>query len=226
MSTGIERQIGHHVPEQFPGALRGLAAVSRFVAVLEGVGIGVSLFALVGLALWQFTTRNLRMHGFPSVSAAPDWTDNVLRHSVFLIGFLGAMFASYSGRHLRVDAVTRLAGAKRRMALRVVATLGALAVCSAIIYAAWKYRTGVLDETVQEGQVFTAARGAMIIVVGAGGMMFHFLVQLVLDVGYLATGHEPPAWWIAEASHGGEAAPEGPQAEPVRTAADIPEAAP
>ena len=35
-------------------------------------------------------------------------------------------------------------------------------------------------------------------------MMFHFVVQLAIDITYLATGREVPAWWIAEASHGGE----------------------
>src|SRR6478736_3657281 len=121
-----ERKLGHHVPDDFPAPIRALAAVSRTVAVLEGVGIGTALAALIALALWQFATRNLRMHGFPQVPGAPDWTDNVLRHAVFLIGFLGAMFASYTARHLRVDAVTRLGGVRVRLALRVAGTLGAL----------------------------------------------------------------------------------------------------
>ena len=195
---------GHHVPADFPAPVRALAAVSRFLAVVEGVGIGTSLLALIGLATWQFATRNLRMHGFPSVPAAPDWTDNVLRHSVFLIGFLGAMYATFTTRHLRVDAVTRLASVRGRLLLRLVATAGAIAVCCFIIFAAWEYRASVLEETVQEGQVFTAGRGALIIVVGVAGMLLHFFVQLVIDATYVLGRREVPGWWIAEAVHGGE----------------------
>jgi TRAP-type C4-dicarboxylate transport system permease small subunit len=224
MSAGLERKLGHHVPEEFPAPIRGLAAVSRFVAVLEGVGIGISLVALIGLALWQFVTRNLRMHGVTWIPQNPEWLDidNVLRHAVFLIGFLGAMFASYTGRHLRVDAVTRLAGPRARMALRSLATMGALTVCAFIIYASWTYRATVLEETPEKGQIFTAARGALVIVVGTAGMALHFLIQLVLDVVYLVTGEEPPAWWIAEASHGGDAAADS----EVSSTSDVPEAAP
>lgn len=195
---------GHYVPHDFPAPLRALAAASRALAVIEGVGIGASLLALVGLALWQLVTRNLRMHGFPNVPAAPDWSDNVLRHSVFLIGFLGAMYATFTARHLRVDAITRLATVRGRLALRVCATAGAMVVAGFIIRAAWAYRASVLEETVQEGQLFTPARGALIIVVGFAAVLFHFAVQLALDATYLATGREVPAWWVAEAAHGGE----------------------
>jgi TRAP-type C4-dicarboxylate transport system permease small subunit len=199
-----DRKHGHFVPDDFPAPVRALAATSRALAVAEGVGIGASLSALVFLALWQLVTRNLRMHGYPQVPAAPDWTDNVLRHSVFLIGFLGAMYATFTARHLRVDAVTRLAGVSARLRLRVVATLGAIVVCTLIVYAAWAYRTSVLDETTSEGQLFTPARGAMIIVVGIGSMIFHFVAQLVIDLTYILGGRAVPDWWIAEAAHGGE----------------------
>jgi TRAP-type C4-dicarboxylate transport system permease small subunit len=204
MSAPHDRKLGHHLPDDFPAPVRALAALSRALAVVEGVGIGTSLAALVGLALWQLTTRNLRMHGFPNVPAAPDWTDNVLRHSVFIIGLLGAMFATYTARHLRVDAITRLAGIRARLLLRFLSTIGALVVCTLIVHAAWQYRVSVLDENAMEGTIFTAARGAMIIVVGVAGMMFHFFVQLVIDGTYLVTRREVPEWWIAEAAHGGE----------------------
>ena len=211
---------GHRadLPPDFPAPVRALASLSRFLAVIEGIGIGVSLFSLIALAAWQFVTRNLRMHGFPSVPSAPDWTDNVLRHSVFIIGFMGAMFATYTARHLRVDAVTRLAGERARLSLRVIAAMGAMVVLGFIIHSAWEYRASVLDETAQEGQLFTAARGAMIIIVGASGMLYHFFTQLAIDATYLLTSREIPPWWIAEASHGGEPV--------VDATTDSPEAAP
>ena len=79
-----------------------------------------------------------------------------------------------------------------------------MAVCGFVIYAAWDYRNGVLDENVMAGQVFTPARGAMIIVVGMCGIQLHFLSQLVIDLTYLTTKRAVPSWWVAEAAHGGE----------------------
>lgn len=196
---------GHYVPPDFPAPLRAAAATSRALAVAEGVGLAGSLAALVLLALWELVARNLRMHGFPGFPAAPDWSENVLRHSVFLIGFMGGMYATYTVRHLRVDAITRLAGVRRRLMLRVVATAGAITVCAILVWAAWEYRGHVLDEPVMQGDIFTPARSAMMIVLGLCGIIWHFLVQLLIDVTYLAGKREVPAFWVAEAGHGGEA---------------------
>lgn len=195
---------GHYLPADFPAPVRALAFLSRVLAVFEGIGIAVSLTTLVVLALWQSIARTLHMGLLPSVQPAPDWTNNVLRHAVFLIGFLGAMFATYTARHLRIDAVTRVAGVRARLALRVVGTLGALVVSAAIAYWGWVFRNGVMDELGDAGQLFTASRGAVVLVVGVACMMFHMVVQLCIDLVYLASSREVPEWWIAEASHGGE----------------------
>ena len=215
----MQKKIGHHVPDDFPAPVRALAALSRGLAVLEGIGIAASLATLILLATWQFTTRNLRMGGMSSVPSAPAWTDNVLRHAVFLTGFMGAMFASFTARHLRIDAVTRLAGPRARLALRVVATVAACFVAGVVVWAALKYRTSVGDEIPEEGQIFTAGRSALVIIVGLCGIIFHFTVQVLIDATYLFTGREIPDYWIAEASHGGEPIEEEFVADPDVTAA-------
>ena len=210
---------GHHLPADFPAPVRALAAVSRVMAAIEGVGIAVSLTVLVLLALWQSIARTLHMGLLPSMPPAPEWTNNVLRHAVFTIGFLGAMFATYTARHLRVDAVTRLAGVRARLLLRVLGTLGALVVSAAIVYWSWDFRRNILGE-VGEAELFTAPRGALILIVGMSCMMFHMVVQLAIDLTFLVSGREVPAWWIAEASHGGEVEVTADELS------DIPEAAP
>lgn len=195
---------GHHLPADFPAVVRALALASRGLAVLEGVAIGLGLLSLVVLALWQSVARTLHMGILPSVSPAPEWTVGVLRHAVFVIGFAGAMFATYTARHLRVDAVTRLLGVRARLLFRVVGTLGALAVCAILVYWAWQFRLSVMDELGEPGAIFNAARGAMVLLVGVACMAFHFVVQLAIDLTYLISGREVPSWWIAEATHGGE----------------------
>ena len=143
---------GHHVARDFPAPIRGLAAASRALAAVEGVGIALSMAMLIVIATWQFAARNVRMKIIPALDPAhawiggllgkfphePEWSDNVLRHAVFLTGFLGAMFASYTARHLRIDALTRLAPPRPRLALRVASTFGAIVIGSLIIWASLK----------------------------------------------------------------------------------------
>ena len=206
IAAGEKVKPHHHVPSTWPAPVRAIAAISRALAVLEGVGIGACLLAVVGLATWQFIERNLTQHHLPFFRVPP-WTDGVIRHSVFMLGFLGGAYATYTGRHIRIDAVTRVVKAKKRMALRVVTTLAAIVVVSYFTKAAINFYKITLQETGEASQaqeLFTPARGAMIIVVGYGVIVFHFFVQMVIDICWLVSRQEPPAEWIAEAAHGAE----------------------
>jgi TRAP-type C4-dicarboxylate transport system permease small subunit len=205
-ASGDKVKPHHHVPETWPAPIRAVAALSRFFAVLEGVGIGLCMFAVVALATWQFVERNLtqRHYWFFHV---PPWTDGVIRHSVFMLGFLGGAYATYTGRHIRIDAVTRVLKAKKRMALRVFTTLAAIGVVFVFAKAALGFYQITLQEAGEASQaeeLFTPARGAMIIVVGYSVIAFHFFVQALIDVCWLVSKAQPPAEWIAEAAHGAE----------------------
>jgi TRAP-type C4-dicarboxylate transport system permease small subunit len=206
LSSGETVKPHHHVPAHWPAPVRAIAAVSRILAVLEGVGIGLCMLAVVGLATWQFIERNLtqRHHWFFHV---PPWTDGVIRHSVFMLGFLGGAYATYTGRHIRIDAVTRVLKAKKRMALRLVTTLGAIVIVVIFAKAALGFYRITLQEAGEASQaeeLFTPSRGALIIVVGYSVIAFHFFVQAMIDVCWLVSRAEPPAEWIAEAAHGAE----------------------
>jgi TRAP-type C4-dicarboxylate transport system permease small subunit len=203
----MERKLGHHPPPDFPAPLRGLAAISRGLAVAEGIGIGVCLIALIGLATLQFISRNLRMRHQLWFPEAPGWTDGVIRHSVFILGFLGAAFATYTARHIRIDAVTRMAKPMGRLILRIITTLGALTLLFFLVRAAFDFYHVCLEEEGEasmKGQIFTSSRGAMVIIAGLLLIGFHFFVQVVLDSVWVIRWKEPPANWIAEATHGGD----------------------
>ena len=206
--------LGHHPPADFPAPVRALAALSRALAFAEGVAIGVCLVSLIGLAVFDFLARNLRVNaGLKWVPASPDWLHGVIRHSVFLLGFIGAAYAAFTARHIRIDALTRMLKPRGRMVLRVVVTAGAIAICLVLARAAHEFLVVCREEAgeaTQQGEVFTSARGAMLMIGGFLLVGFHFLVQVVLDLTWLISGREPPDWWIAEASHG-EAPPTSPQ---------------
>jgi TRAP-type C4-dicarboxylate transport system permease small subunit len=196
----------HHVPSTWPAPIRGLAALSRFFAVAEGVGIGLCMFSVVLLATWQFIERNLVQRHIPFFHVPP-WTDGVIRHCVFMLGFLGGAYATYTGRHIRIDAVTRVLKARPRMLLRVVTTLVAIAIVSIFARAAFEFYKITLQEAGEASQLqelFTPSRGALIIVIGYAVIAFHFLIQTVIDIGWLVSKQDPPAEWIAEAAHGAE----------------------
>src|SRR5260370_37703312 len=84
----------HYGPPDWPFPLRALAGLARLLAVLEGIGIGACLLAVVGLATWQFVERNLVQHHVPFFHVPP-WADGVIRPSVFMLGFLGGAYATY-----------------------------------------------------------------------------------------------------------------------------------
>ena len=196
---------GHHVPADFPAPVRALAAVSRALAVVEGAGIALCLVSLVALAVFQFVARNLRLHGQPWMPPPPTWIDGVIRHAVFVLGFLGAAYATFTARHIRIDALTRLAAPRRRMALRIPTALAAAVVCALVARAGYQFLLVCREEAMEvgnQGQLFTSARGAMVIVAGTVLVGFHFVVQAAIDLVYVASGRPPPPVWVAEASHG------------------------
>src|SRR5258708_15923915 len=73
----------HHVPPSWPTVMRALAALSRGLAVAEGIGIGLCLLAVVGLATWQFVERNLVMRHLPFFPVPP-WPNRLIRPPPFL----------------------------------------------------------------------------------------------------------------------------------------------
>ena len=191
-------------PPTWPAPIRALTKISQWLAVVEGIGIGICLLSVIGLATWQFLERNLRNLGVPFF-LPPGWTDGVIRHSVFMLGFLGGGYATYTGRHIRIDAVTRVLKPRMRMMLRVFTTLMALGIVTIFVKAGWGFYQVTLEESgeaSQVGQLFTPSRGALIMVLGYAIIGFHFLIQIILDLGWLISKGTPPNEWIAEAAHG------------------------
>jgi TRAP-type C4-dicarboxylate transport system permease small subunit len=115
---------------------------------------------------------------------------------------LGGAYATYSGLHIRIDAETLAVSARRRMVLRVLTTVGALAIVTMFFIAAVGFYHVTLEEAgeaSQQEQLFTPARGALVIILGYGAIAFHFLVQIALDVGWLLSKDPPPPEWVADA---------------------------
>ena len=201
----------HSVPSDWPAPLRGLTAVSRFLAVIEGAGIALCLALVVFLLTWQCVERNLVQahHWFFRV---PPWVDGFIRHTVFMLALLGGAYATYTGRHIRFDAISRLQKGKRKLMLRSFTTLCAMVVVGLFTWSSYGfYKVLVLEagEASQAQEVFTPARGAMIMVLGYALIGFHFFVEWCIDIGWLISKKDPPPHWVADAGHGGEISADG-----------------
>lgn len=104
-----------------------LARLHRACLRLEDGLLVVGVLVLVGLAAWQILARNLWGGGL-------SWAEPVLRALVLWLGLLGAMVATRSGGHIRIDVLGRLLPPRwARLNARLVDTVSA-AVCALLAY--------------------------------------------------------------------------------------------
>lgn len=98
---------------------------------LEGSLLALMLAGMIVLSFLQVLLRNL-------FATSLLWIDPVLRHLVLWVGLLGAALASRSGRHINVDALSRLLSLRLLRAVRVVTNLLASAVTLFLAHACYK----------------------------------------------------------------------------------------
>ena len=88
----------------------------------ESILLALLLAAMILLSFLQIVLRNVAHTGLV-------WIDPLLRHLLLWIGFLGATLATRLGRHISVDALSRLLPPVALRASRVATHLGAACVC-------------------------------------------------------------------------------------------------
>ena len=71
------------------------------VQLVENGFLAVLLLSMISLSFLQVVLRNLADTGLV-------WIDPLLRHLLLWIGFLGALLATRTGRHISVDALSRV----------------------------------------------------------------------------------------------------------------------
>ncbi|MEQ9499990.1 MAG: TRAP transporter small permease [Deltaproteobacteria bacterium] len=101
------------------------------------------LATMIGLATLQLILRKFFSSGF-------EWADVVVRQMVLWVGFIGGAHATYLGRHIAIDAVSKLLGPKRAAWLRVFNCIIAAVVTGILLVVSYNY---VLAE---RGEFFSA----------------------------------------------------------------------
>ena len=175
---------GHRPPVEFPddsAMVRNLRMIDRWF----GIGEQVALFGLLAVMVIVACVEAIaeRMHsGFL-------WSFDVVRDATFAIAMLGAAFATYQQRNLSMDLVSRRLGHKARMFLRIFLCLITIAASAFFLYAGWILRGKVdAEPNVKLIEKLTVT----MIPLGAALIIFHSLVQIVIEVDYLVRGKLSP----------------------------------
>ena len=111
-------------------------ALRAFVHGLEGSVLALLLAAMIVLSFLQVLLRNL-------FDSSLLWIDPLLRHLVLWVGLLGAALASRAGRHINVDALSRLLGPRLLRGAHTVTNVLAAVVTLLLAHACLKL---VLEE--------------------------------------------------------------------------------
>ena len=106
--------------------------LDRLLAGLERAAIVVLLCSLLLLGLLHIILRNVFAGGL-------FWADEVLRHLVLWLGFLGASLATHEQRHLRMDVLGRWLPEGAQSWLALLLNLVAASGCAILAQAAWSF---------------------------------------------------------------------------------------
>jgi TRAP-type C4-dicarboxylate transport system permease small subunit len=142
--------------------------------------LALLLTAMILLAPLQIFLRNFFDQGI-------SWADPVLRVLVLWVGLLGAVAASRGGRHITIDVLSKLAGARAQVAVRVVTGGFAAGICGVV---AWHAGRFVASEYSYESIAFSGIPAWMLQVIipfAFGVIGLRYLLQLASDVRVLFT---------------------------------------
>jgi TRAP-type C4-dicarboxylate transport system permease small subunit len=109
--------------------------LSRFIGHLEKWVLVLLLFFLAAFAVAQIILRNFFSFGLV-------WGDDLLRHGVLWISFLGATRATLENKHIRIDLLPRVLPARLSFIADLMCCLTSLVVCLLLLWASWNFVQG------------------------------------------------------------------------------------
>lgn len=112
-----------------------LKKISQFLGNLEKWVLVLLLGFLTAFALAQIILRN-----FLSVGLV--WGDDLLRHGVLWISFLGAARATLERKHIRIDLLPRVLPVRLSFIADFMCCLISFVVCLLLLWASWNFVQG------------------------------------------------------------------------------------
>jgi TRAP-type C4-dicarboxylate transport system permease small subunit len=142
---------------------------------IEGILLIAMLSVMVLLAFAQVVLRNVFSAGFL-------WADILLRHFVLWIGFLGGALGVSHKRHINIDAFTHFMSPKVHSFFSIITNLFAAGVCVWLGIAAVRFLQAESSAHSFVYDTIPAWYAELIIPVGFGLFVFHFVVNAVTSV--------------------------------------------
>lgn len=160
-----------------------LRKVDHFAALAEQIVLFGMLAIVVLVGTFQALATKLTGTSFV-------WSFDVVRGCTFVIAMLGAAFASHHASHLSMDIVSRWMSPRMRLAAQIV--LGLFTIFAA--YLLFESGLHLRTQVASEGGSHTIPPDliAAMIPIGAGLIMFHTLLRVLIDADYLRRGKLPP----------------------------------
>ncbi len=112
-----------------------LKRVSHLLGHLEKWVLVLLISLLTVFAVLQIILRNFFSTGLV-------WGDNLLRHGVLWISFLGAARATLEKKHIRIDLLSRVMPARMMFLVDFMCCFIAFLICLALFWASWNFIQG------------------------------------------------------------------------------------
>jgi TRAP-type C4-dicarboxylate transport system permease small subunit len=158
--------------------MKFVARLDRTLAQAETVLLVIFLGTMVLLAFAQVVLRNVFGTGLI-------WGDTLVRHMVLWAGFVGGALATFEGRHISIDALTKFLSPRIRSIAGIITNLFAGVVCYYLMMASWTFLVGEMESESEFIFSLPAWTAMAIIPFGYAMIMVHFglkVIELVLSL--------------------------------------------
>jgi TRAP-type C4-dicarboxylate transport system permease small subunit len=153
-----------------------LKSIDKALTRAEEAVLITLLSVMVVMAFLQVVLRNLFSSGI-------FWADILLRHLLLWLGFLGAAIATSENRHINIDALRRFLPPRVRSVVEIVTDLFAAGICYLLSRASWTFVQGEIADHRTVFADIPSWYAQIIIPVGFGLLVVHFLIRAVLRAG-------------------------------------------
>lgn len=169
-----------------------LDRIDRGLARAEAALVVLVLFVMLGLSTLQLVLHTAFDSGI-------EWADIVARQMVLWLGFLGGALATQQGRHIAIDAASKLLRPKAAAWLRAVTFTSAAIIAGTMGRSA----LGFVSDEMEAGSMLFGSVPAWpfeaVMPVSLFVIVFHFLVS-VIDAVLVALGRREPTLEDPEAN--------------------------
>jgi TRAP-type C4-dicarboxylate transport system permease small subunit len=156
--------------------------LDRLLAGLERAALVAFLLSLLLLGLLQIILRNVLASGL-------FWADEVLRHLVLWLGFLGASLATHERRHLRMDVLAHWMPEGGQHWLALLSNLLAASGCAALAQAGWAFVQFERDSGAVLSVGLAVWIAQSIVPLGFALMALRFILRLLETIVHLRKTH-------------------------------------